>query len=53
MPVPGTSVSSVRHSYPYPELQSALYARATNTRGKGTAFSGVRVQHFNTCPELL
>ena len=38
IPVPGTSVSSARHSYPYPELLSALYARATNTRGTGTAF---------------
>ena len=38
IPVPGTSVSSARHSYPYPELLSALYAGATNTRGTGTAF---------------
>ena len=38
IPVPGTSVSSRRHLYPYPELLRALYARATNTQGTGKAF---------------
>ena len=33
IPVPGTSVSSVRHSYPYPELLEILYARGHNTLG--------------------
>ena len=37
IPVPGTSVSSVGHSYPYPELLAVLYARGHNTRGTGTA----------------
>ena len=39
LPVPGTFVSSVGHSYPYPELLQVLYASATNTRGTGTVFS--------------
>ena len=37
-PVPRTSASSVRHSYPYPKHLEVLYARAHNTRGAGTAF---------------
>ena len=44
IPVPGTSVGSVRHSYPYPKLLQVLYARAT--------IPGVRVQHSYTYPEL-
>ena len=32
-----TSVTSVRHSYPYPELLELVYAGATKTRGAGTA----------------
>ena len=28
LPVPGTSVSSVGHLYPYPELLKVIYARA-------------------------
>ena len=32
-----TSVSCVRHSYPYPELLYVLYARGHNTRGTGAA----------------
>ena len=43
IPVPRTCVSSVRHSYPYPELLEALYVRARNTRGTGTAFFMRRV----------
>ena len=35
IPVPGTSGSSVRQSYPYPEILEVLYASATNTRGTG------------------
>ena len=45
IPVKKTSVSSVRHSYPYPELLQDLDDRAT--------IPGVLVQHFYTCPELL
>ena len=37
IPVLGNPVSSVRHSYPYPELLEVLYARGHNTRGTGTA----------------
>ena len=38
IPVPGTSGSYVRHSYPYPELLEVLYASATNTRGTAISF---------------
>ena len=37
IPVPGTSGSSVRHSYLYPEFLEVLYARGHKTRGTGTA----------------
>ena len=36
--VPGTSGSSVQHSYPYPELLEVLYASAIIARGTGTSF---------------
>ena len=39
LPVPGTSVSYVGHSYPCPELLEVLYASAANIRGTGTGFS--------------
>ena len=44
IPAPGTSVSFVRHSYPFPKLVQVLYARAT--------IPGVRVQYSYTYPEL-
>ena len=37
IPVPRTSGSSVRHSYPYAEALEVLYARGHITRGTGTA----------------
>ena len=47
--VPGTSGSSVRHSYPYPELLEVLYDIHTRTRGMGISFynyvSSVRPCH--------
>ena len=50
--VPGTSVSFVGHSYPYPELLQVLYASATNTQGTGKAFSylpGTSVSSVRPC----
>ena len=57
LPVPGTSGSSVRHSYPYQKLLEVLYARAHNTRNfwkfcnnpvplPGTSVSSVRLWHY-------
>ena len=37
IPVPGTPVSSVGYSYPYPELLRVLYTPCHNTRGTGAA----------------
>ena len=54
-----TSVSSVRHSYPYPELLEILYDVDTRTRNLWKfctpvrTIPGVRVQHFYTRSELL
>ena len=45
IPVQRTSASSVRHSYPYPELVWVLYAPCHNTRGTGTTFL-VRTRNF-------
>ena len=46
--VPGTSVSSVRRSYPYPELLQVLYARA---KIPGISVSSVTLPYPD--PELL
>ena len=54
-----TSVSSVGHSYPYPELLEVLYDIYTRTRNfwkcctPVRTIPGVRVQHFYTRSELL
>ena len=37
IPVPGTSMSCVRHSCPYPELLCVLHTPCHNPRGAGTA----------------
>ena len=54
-----TPVSSVGHSYPYPELLEVLYDIYTRTRNFGKLSTPVRtiprvgVQHFYTSSELL
>ena len=52
IPAPGTSVGSVRYSYPHPELLWVLHDIHTRTRNfcdlctPRATISGVRVQHF-------
>ena len=43
IPVQRTSLSYVRHSYPYPELPYDLYARATIPRVRGQHFIPARI----------
>ena len=56
IPVPGTSVSSVGHSYPYPELLWVLYHIHTRTRNfrefctPRTTITGLRVHCFLYAP---
>ena len=57
----GTSVRSVGHSYPHPELLEVLLLCDIHTRTRNfckfctpvATIPGVRLQHFYTCPELL
>ena len=45
LPVPGTSVSAIQHSYSYPKFSQVMYARATTPV--------VQVPHSYTFPYLL